>query len=115
MKKWINNMLGKTGPKEKPEETINQEFIRVVKELFDNELDPTPFIKEVVFNVKNKPLLSPDTTFTPSELVAKFIAQAEKGENKFLRHYFYRELRKNNDPVVRKIKYILNRNTPNGQ
>lgn len=68
-------------------------------------------IRQIIFDTKHKNDMTAGEEKTPSELVAQFSALADKGDNTYLRHYFYRLLRRNYDPVIRKLKYRLKRNS----
>jgi hypothetical protein len=95
--------------KEKSLTTLKQELAIIVDNVFA--IDPTASItiRQVVFDAKYKADVTAEETKTPSELVEEFNAQADKGDNKFLRHYFYRVLRRNHDPIIRRLKYRLKR------
>lgn len=97
-------------PKDRTISGLKQELATVVEQIFG--IDPIAdlTIRQIIFDTKYKSDLAVDEEYSPSELVTRFTVKADKGDNTFLRHYFYRVLRRNADPVIRRLKYRLKRN-----
>lgn len=97
-------------PKSKSISELREELAITVDAIFAIDPIANLTIRQIVFDTKYKGDLEKAEEFTPTELIARFKVKADRGDNTFLRHYFYRVLRKNNDPVIRKLKYRLKRN-----
>jgi hypothetical protein len=95
--------------KEKTFTELRNELSNIVEELFAKDPTASNVIRQIVFDTKYKSDMVVGEEDTPSGLVDKFNIAADTGDNEFLRHYFYRVLRRNHDPVVRKLKYRLKR------
>ena len=86
-------------------------------EMFEKTLDSIPSIlfdeaqirrlfRDAMINKKYKFL---NMKGKPSDILDNYIKMATKGDKSYLNQSFYRELRKNRDPVVKKLEYRLQR------
>jgi hypothetical protein len=111
MLKWQWPIVRRKESKKRDFLDVKQELAKVVEEIFGMDPAANLTIRQIIFDTKYKGDMVPGEAKTPSELVVQFGSLADKGDNTYLRHYFYRVLRRNHDPVVRRLKYRLKRNS----